>query len=484
MDPFLFSNGSASGSGSAAHVPAPVAEMVIPQPWSFLFRLPPEILYMICRETLYDGTNTLTSLARTCRTLNRVAILVLYAEIADRPRRADDVGPSREYNQVLRLHRTLFTTPSLAGLVRSLTFEHNRLITLSSGHFQWFPTYSTALQQRFGLDTQQPELREPVHTLMMCAVCPNLAELGIAATRRWGNTDFLLRRHNGRVTGPRFTFNHLKELTIWYMPLHRTERLGHGLDLHRFNGLFHAVPNLETLTISRARSGTSLTCRLTRLTTLTLTDCHLCTRGLRHLLRGCNRLVSFTLQHDPDSSVIRFPPISPASILECLAPFKQTLQRLHITPWIPSPNHVYVLAGTYHPHLTHLAEFTALRHVGLDYSVITANDRRALVRLLQGLGDLETVFLSGLKGSELAFYDQFSEFSASAAHGMEWPRLRLVKLQAKDDEDQVVAQRAFAELVDGVNDGGSMSGVRVLADAGVVVQCVGGWVDAGPFAED
>jgi hypothetical protein len=126
----------------------------------------------------------------------------------------------------------------------------------------------------------------------------------------------------------------------------------------------------------------------------------------------------------------------------------------------------------------------SLRHVGLDYSVITADDRQALVRLLQGLGNLETVFLSGFKGSELAFYDQFTQFSASAAHGMEWPRLRLVKLQAKDNEDQAVAQRAFAELVDGGNDGGSMSGVRVLADAGVVVQCVGGWVDAGPFAED
>jgi hypothetical protein len=38
--------------------------------------------------------------------------------------------------------------------------------------------------------------------------------------------------------------------------------------------------------------------------------------------------------------------------LECLVPSKQTLQRLHITPWIPQPNNVYVQTGSYQRHDT------------------------------------------------------------------------------------------------------------------------------------
>jgi hypothetical protein len=151
----LFSN--SSSHGNATLMPAPIADMFTIQPWAPLFRLPPEILYMICRETLCDEERTLTSLARTCRVLHQVAVLVLYAEIADRPPPPDDRGPAMGWDQVLRLHRTLFTTPSLARLVRSLNFGYDRLATLSlsSANLKRLPTYVTALQQRFGLDTRQ-----------------------------------------------------------------------------------------------------------------------------------------------------------------------------------------------------------------------------------------------------------------------------------------------------------------------------------------
>jgi hypothetical protein len=447
--------------------------VAVTAPKTFLARMPAEILSRICEEILLaaEDTPSLARLARTCRVLNEPTIRQLYRHIADElPRSRSALRPSSL--KALHLQRTLYTSPGLGKLVQTLRFQFVRVSAAfkQNGNFQSFPHYQAALQHFFDLDPTQPRnLQEPIHIMMLARLTPNLTKLDLRAALGWGNTNFLLQRVNRRVTGPRFVLHHLTDLTVRFWKRDNA-RPSTGLNLEKLNGLLHTAPNIERLYVACPRGGTSLTCRLRNLTVLVLSNAHLCARGLRFLLRECDKLHSFIVEQDQAPPVHRFRPVSPAEIVTCLAPSKQTLQRLHIIPWCPGPDHVY---HAQYSLLEHLGDFPALKHIALDYRAIAPplagnNPHETFVRLLRGLGSLETVFQFSLEPS---FYREFMCFAGAVA-AMWWPRLKLIKLQPFGHPSPSEVQRYLAELVDQLRN--MDAEMRRLYEVGVRVRIVWG----------
>jgi hypothetical protein len=181
-------------------------------PNCFLLMMLDEIVVEICVEIMRDrhAASSLPRLARTCRAINRVAVVLLYGDIH---------GFAHSRFPVLHLQRTLYVNQDLNKLVKSLSFLTTRLeaVYAVNRDFRDCPEYSTALSQLFGLDpAEASSVQEPVNMMMLARLAPNLKQLCLNADRHWRNTDFLLAYNNRRVTGPRFTFNSLRDLHISY----------------------------------------------------------------------------------------------------------------------------------------------------------------------------------------------------------------------------------------------------------------------------
>ncbi|KAL2127647.1 hypothetical protein VTI74DRAFT_10369 [Chaetomium olivicolor] len=491
--------------------PAWDARLVLMSTKCFLIELPLEILSRIC-DAITDGGDDMTSLTRlgrTCRTLARIAIPRLYVHIVDR------FPPGLEPWQLLAtpiclnlpsLQHTLFTNHELASLVRAIQlcgrqssraqqrYESHQGQVMTITRPPWVNFYrNRAIQQLFGLDPSVPHnLKDPVNMLAVICLAPNLERLDIQACNYWRDTDFLLRRVNGRVAGARVTLHRLSMLAIRYRRDDDTQRWifrpQMGINIQHLNGFFHATPHLANLEINCPRGGTSLTCRLPYLTRLVLFDAHLCARGLRLLLRDCSRLVTFIFTQE---KVIRLParflPVSPGQILAYLGPSRRTLRNLHIAPWIPDPHHP---RAQEYPLLRRLRDFPALRQIGVDFRGVEGHDTdpAALVRLLAGLGELEGVLLTGVS----AAFGQAIEPFARGVAALDWPRLRTVVVQtvrmdedrmwgrlelARTKEEQVVAGLAV-ELID------AGSWLSEMGRIGVRVRTEPGWKAVGMFADE
>jgi hypothetical protein len=376
----------------------------------------------ICIEIMSDRdpTNSLARLARTCRAINQVAVVVLYGHIRDLV---------HWRLPALHLQRTLYTSQHLDKLVKSLAFVVKRVEAVHAVNrdFRDFPEYSAALSQLFDLDpAEASSVQEPVNMMMLVRLSPNLKHLCLYADDRLSNTDFLLTYNNRRVTGSRCTFSALRDLHIYYR--RRADASPNtGLNLHKLNGLLRSTPYLTELMIDGPRSGTSLTCRLPYLTTLILTRVILCDRGLRHLLRGCNNLTTVIISHQTDAKVsARFAPVTVPEILACLAPSRTSLRHLHLTPWVPPTNDPR--SGAYGLLPGRLGDFPALKQVALDYRVLGRQFHHSdvLVELLSGLGSLEGVALYVAHSMTAeAFAALVDEIVGPA---LEWPRLRRIWL--------------------------------------------------------
>lgn len=385
------------------------------RPDCFILKMPLEVLSQVIDEVKPQmGGGALLSLARTCRALNAAVMVRLYAHICDGI-------PSNP--RVLDLHRTLYSSRDLGKLVQTMVFRSARLeaVHALNRDFRDYPHYPLALSQLFGLDPAQPKsLQEPVNIMMMACLAPNISRLDLTTTPQWRDTDFLLNFNNGRMTGPRITLGNLTLLNVH--ELHRANtQPGAGMNLHKLNGLLHAAPNLRLLGITRARSGTSLTCRLPHLTTLILLESLLCARGFRHLLRGCHGLITLVITHDGSSRVTgRFTPISAPQILECLTPSKVTLQNLVLWPWVPDAGDPREAEYAFLP--GQLGDFPALKQLSIHYKVLGRqfHDDKALVELLSGLDQLEVLLVM------VAHFVSAPTFTAlaDAVIGLEWPRLR------------------------------------------------------------
>jgi hypothetical protein len=253
-----------------------------------------------------------------------------------------------------------------------------------------------------------------------------------------------------------------------------------GVDIDRARGLLHMVPRLETLTIHLARGGTTMTARLRHLTKLKLPRYYFCYRGLRNLTRACHNLVHFELTHDLSSPGKAFLPVSPGEVLDCLAPAKQTLQRLFLRTWLPDtalPADQFRLLDT-------LGEFTAVIGVALEFRAVARqqDDSDALVRVLRGLEELEDIFLLGVEGS-WEFHMTFQGLM-EGVRWAEWPRLGSIRLKALDHENKEMETRIWEGLESCLREMGMESCGGDVVVAGLRVVAVPQFVATDPFGAE
>ncbi|KAK4034449.1 hypothetical protein C8A01DRAFT_39065 [Parachaetomium inaequale] len=405
----------------------------------FLPNLPQEIMYKICEEVVgpNEDTGSLARLARTCRTLNQVATPLLYRELKfDAQGHFDwETNHTRNLGTTLQALFTLQGNQALGSAVRSMELgPTSSTLWRINWHitFGMFQAYNATIRHLFDLDpTHNGSFPRPATTMALIFSAPNLTSLQLTTESGWQDTNFLLNKHNNRVTGPKFILANLTTLNInhSHLPWNRDA----GTVLHKLNGLLHTVPNLTSLTINLARGGTSMTARLPNLTTLVLINTHLCARGLHHLTRACTQLVHFELTHDPESPHKRFLPVSPGQVLDCVVPSRHTLQRLCIKTWMPEDNMANTLTQQQFPLLERLGGFPALRLVGVDYRAVVRRQYEdgALVELLNGLESLQGVVLLGVEASGgLGGEVEMLKRGIGCAV---WPRLRAVRVQSLGD---------------------------------------------------
>jgi hypothetical protein len=206
---------------------------------------------------------------------------------------------------------------------------------------------------------------------------------------------------NNGVTDPRLTctLSKLTSLTV------TSPWPGDRIWLGNLNGLLHAAPNLRSLSVEGAESGTTLIARLTNLTTLCLNNSFLEPRGLHLLTQACINLTYFKFtgfRDDEEPGILR---ISPAEILDCLAPCSARLQKLHLAPVLCAKDRGRYLEQPFEL-LTTPVGFPALTQVAVDpLAVEPRSDKQGLVNLLRHCPALEGVFLMDVRegtGEDLA----------------------------------------------------------------------------------
>jgi hypothetical protein len=267
----------------------------------------------------------------------------------------------------------------------------------------------------FGMRALRSNYRDPATMMAMVCLAAHLRTLEITASDTWSDTEFMLvKRSAGIVShtvGPLYTLNELTTLIIHFARDNESPEGKAGIDLNKLNGLLYSTPNLEHLAIDRPKGGASdLSAQLPHLTVLKLTKALLCERALRLLTRGCHKPTHFELTHSP-AGLGRcglYHPVSPSQVLECLAPCRATLRKLHLAPFVPERHQARPLRKPY-PLLTTLEGFSALREVAVDYRAIERRpgSHEALARLVWACKELEGLFLMGMKEvpvREFAFF--------------------------------------------------------------------------------
>jgi hypothetical protein len=270
----------------------------------------------------------------------------------------------------------------------------------------------SVMRSLFDIDINDAQHQQALVPLMAVAsLAPNLETLETTVSDESNDTDFLLNRTDTRrrVIGPKHTLDHLAEFIVHFTSTRRGGRTS-GINLHKLNGILHTALNIRSLVIDSARGGTSMTARLPNLTTLRLPKAYLCTRGLQKLTRACTNLVHFEMTYDTEPTV-GYLPVSPAQVLDCLAPCKATLQRLHLGGFTPGHRDHFPLLST-------LRDFKTLKQVALDCSAIVRQpDDTTLVQLVGDCRALEGLFIMGLEAFPR---DEFACFTDGALDDMLW----------------------------------------------------------------
>jgi hypothetical protein len=377
-------------------------------PPCFLQTLPMELLAKICREVA-DDRSSLARLGRTSRVLNLIALPMLYNYLEDREPR-----PRRD----LALAATLLAYPKLRPAIKSIEFAapYNgpHAVPYSQATI-W--DFHRVIQRIFGMVTfQVNSVSAPVKTMALVCLAPNLTTLEIAMARRWGDTNFLLNKVDNRVTGPKpaCILPNLRNLIVRF-PVTEETGWSDGINLHSLNGLLYCTKNLQSMTIERPRGGTSLTGRMPNLTSLRLIDSFLCHRGLQFLLRRCGKLTHFEFSNYSDGWPESYLPASPAQIVQCLAPYCGTLEKLHLAPWHADPEK---LQGRTYDLAIRLNGFIALKQVAIDHrALVSQMDQNALCRLLWNCPRLEGLYIMGLGGFPT---DEFRTFTHAMIKSFKW----------------------------------------------------------------
>lgn len=375
----------------------------VPEGIAPIAKMPVELITNICWE-LADDATSLARLAQTCRSFNHIAESILYREIKDdRP----------SHKRMADLLLALDIDPVRQNYIRSMKlgyWRHNPTPGHLNGQTQTrHESFVSVLRSLFGAQVEDPKNQHALVIVMALAcLAPSLTTLEITASDANYDTDIVLDKATaqarGRINVPKHTLDRLTNLTVNYTAAMASSARRYGVNLHKLVGIIRSAPNLRSLSIDWARGGTSMAARLQNLTTLRLTKAYLCTRGLRNLTRSCTKLIHFEMKYDTDCMLAGYLPVSPAQVLDCLAPCRATLQKLHIGSYNPDPGH--------YPRLSSLGNFPSLKQVAVCCSGLESPlDSQALVDLVQGCSALEGFFLMGL---ETFPRDQFACFTRAA----------------------------------------------------------------------
>jgi hypothetical protein len=197
----------------------------------FLQAFPRELLLTICEEVFGDeydrDTGSLARMARTCRFLNRVATPMLYRDIRHPECRLDPTNPNdigidnlAVFEKNLHLFLALHNNPALGPTIRAMQLTPPCLHAefppyYTSLTLNKLKVYRTAISKLLDID---PRMVDKYGNMLpaMGLVCsaPRLRTLTLAEYSAFGNTEFLLNRHNGRISGPKMTLPNLTKLTI------------------------------------------------------------------------------------------------------------------------------------------------------------------------------------------------------------------------------------------------------------------------------
>lgn len=367
-------------------------------------RMPLEIINMICCE-LADNSANLARLGQTCRGFNLLVKPILYQHI-------EDHGRLRAESLML----ALIDDPVCGKHIRSMKLRHWAMAATRDPDFMRNDLFDPVLDSLLGVDLEElkDKHRDLIILLALISLAPNMKTLEFCASDAWDDTDDLLNKSEatGRVTTPKRTLGQLTDLTVTFRHNYVTPHYN-GVNLHKLRGLFRSAPNIKSLTIHSARGGTSLSATLPHLTTLRLTASYLCARGLRMLIRKSPHLAHFELTYDATPNRGCYLPVSPAQIVELLAPCRANLQKLHLGGYTPS----WAQPGPF-PGIRTLGDFPALRQVAVDVGAIVSRpDRAGLVELVRGCHGLRGFFLMGVEGFPRA---EFVKFVRGMTEEMLW----------------------------------------------------------------
>ncbi|KAH6838463.1 hypothetical protein B0I37DRAFT_439522 [Chaetomium sp. MPI-CAGE-AT-0009] len=244
----------------------------------------------------------------------------------------------------------------------------------------------------FGLPpAKRAKSRITAATMALVCSAPNLTKLYVSVDSTWQNTDFLLNKENGHVTGPKFTLPFLTTLDISHPP-----GIDHALGCRKLTA---SLPQLKKLHLCRT---------------------HVCRKGLRNLVHGSPRLAEVVVEH----SRIPFPALSPRRALDALAPARLALRRLALHTWARFSWEADAEA----PSLARLESvrlverFPALTQLAVDAPMLAG-----LADMLEGLEALEGLALVKVKASEKV-EGEIKELMRRVRL-FDWPRLRKVKVQ-------------------------------------------------------
>lgn len=404
---------------------------------------------------------TLAKLGATCRVMHEITLPMLYQNVTV-------YQGSLQGEMMYDFTRSLLENPSLGPLVQSLdlanvipwpsikdhpkdgiTDAHTSLMTTLARRFIGPEAASEILKNRAGWMKQAPPAAwfaaDAFSPCLLLCMTPNITTVKMIAQDIWDSNFLAVQQPGSRTLQPRVVFNNLTTLY-----LHAKK-----IDLSTIGGLLAASPNLKTLTLVGA-SGWSPgipVVKLANLTTLTLDESQLCTRGISHMIKCCTNLVNFsyvqvdnsecnphhTRYFDTESAMFRFEKWrSPTAILDCLRTFAATLESVEIKflanfgNTIPKMKAKIVEGGF----IKTVAGFPVLKSLGISEVVIDRkNNDDVLVNLIKDCPSLETLDIEGIN---VIFPERHVAQLVRSARDSQFPKLRTVKLKSNVD---VVSRR-------------------------------------------
>ena len=402
----------------------------------------------ITADSLRQDKTALANFSATCRTIHEITLPFLYRHITSFQ---SPIQGAKMYD----FTRSLIENPTLGPLVRSLnlrginpwpriavdpsslTDTQTELVTTLARRFTGHETVSDFLKMKESFMRSAPPAAwwsaHAFSTCLLLCLTPNITTISIVARDVWDSSFLAASKPNSRRLQPKVVFEKLTALML------ETEKV----ELSCIAGLVAASPNLKTLTFYgawRFKSNTPVM-KFSNLTNLMLGDCKLGRHGIKHVLRYCTQLVTFSYeqvncQHMMHLGLGRFMWQSPAWILECLEASANTLETIEIkfhagydeTVCEISPEQV---DGKL---LQSVTGFPALKNLILSQAVIGRDSEEVLVDLIKDSPCLQRLEIHDI-GLSFSIYDM--DQLVTAASNSIFPSLRTIKLESTFPESDL-----------------------------------------------